>query len=127
VLLWAVLAYVIPPSLRLAVVIGLAILVVLVGIPSATQVSRSYGIKDPQFVVVDEVAGQLIALIGVPLAWKTFVAGFILFRAFDIIKPPPVRQLEKLPEGTGIVLDDAAAGICALAVIQLLLRSGLLK
>jgi len=127
VLLWAVLAYVIPQSLRLAVVILLAILVILVGIPAATQVSRSYGIKDPQFVVVDEVAGQLIALIGVPLAWKTLLAGFILFRAFDIIKPPPVRQLEKLPEGTGIVLDDAAAGICALAVIQLLLRSGLLK
>ncbi len=70
-----------------------------------------HGIKDPQFVVIDEVAGQLIALIAVPLTWKTFLAGFILFRAFDIVKPPPVRQLEKLPEGTGIVLDDVAAGI----------------
>ena len=71
--------------------------------------------------------GQLIALIAVPLAWKTFLAGFILFRAFDIVKPPPVRQLEKLPEGTGIVLDDVAAGIFALVVMHLLLHFGLLR
>lgn len=127
VLLWGILASFISQPWRPPVVIALAILVILAGIPAATRVSRSYGMKDPQFVVIDEVAGQLIALIGVPLAWKTFLAGFILFRAFDIIKPPPVRQLEKLPEGTGIVLDDVAAGIYALAVIQLLLRSRLLK
>jgi phosphatidylglycerophosphatase A len=99
----------------------------MIGIPAATQISRAYATKDPQFVVIDEVAGQLIALIAAPLTWKTFLAGFILFRAFDIVKPPPVRQLEKLPEGTGIVLDDVAAGIYALAVMQLLLRYGLLK
>ena len=127
VLLWAALAHVINPTYRAPVVIALAILVTLVGIPAATQVARASGTKDPQFVVIDEVAGQLIALIAAPLTWKTFVAGFILFRAFDIIKPPPVRQLERLPEGTGIVLDDVAAGIYALAVMQLLLRSGLLK
>jgi len=60
------------------------------------------------------------------VAWKTIVAGFILFRAFDIVKPPPVRQLERLPEGTGIVVDDVAAGIYALAVLQLLLHFGML-
>jgi phosphatidylglycerophosphatase A len=127
VLLWAALAHVINPTYRTPVVIALAILVTLVGIPAATQVARASGTKDPQFVVIDEVAGQLIALIAAPLTWKTFLAGFILFRAFDIIKPPPVRQLERLPEGTGIVLDDVAAGIYALAVMQVLLRSGLLK
>ena len=127
VLLWAALAHVINPTCRTPVVIALAILVTLVGIPAATQVARASGTKDPQFVVIDEVAGQLIALIAAPLTWKTFLAGFILFRAFDIMKPPPVRQLERLPEGTGIVLDDVAAGIYALAVMQLLLRSGLLK
>lgn len=126
-LLWAALAHVLPPTLRTPTVIALAILVTLIGIPAATQVARASGKKDPQFVVIDEVAGQLIALIAVPLAWKTFLAGFILFRAFDITKPPPVRQLEKLPEGTGIVLDDVAAGIYALVVMQLLLRSGLLR
>jgi len=54
------------------------------------------------------------------------LAGFILFRGFDIVKPPPVRQLERLPEGTGIVVDDVAAGLYALALMQLLLHFGLL-
>jgi phosphatidylglycerophosphatase A len=127
VLLWAALARALSPTYRMPAAIVLAVLVTLIGIPAATQVARAYGKKDPQFVVIDEVAGQLIALIAVPLAWKTFLAGFILFRAFDIVKPPPVRQLEKLPEGTGIVLDDVMAGIYALAVMQVLLYFGLLR
>ncbi len=77
--------------------------------------------------MIDEVAGQLVALIAVPLAWKPFLAGFILFRVFDILKPPPIRQLEALPEGTGIVVDDLAAGLYALVVMHLLLHFGLLK
>ncbi len=126
VLLWATIAYALPPTLRLPVVIALAALVILIGIPAATRVARATGGKDPQFVVIDEVAGQLIALIAIPLAWKSFLAGLILFRAFDIVKPPPVRQLEKLPEGTGIVLDDVAAGIFAFIAMHLLLHFGLL-
>jgi phosphatidylglycerophosphatase A len=108
------------------VAIALALLVTLVGIPAATRVVRASGLKDPQFVVIDEVAGQLVTLIAVPLSWKTFLAGFILFRGFDIVKPPPVRQLERLPEGTGIVLDDVAAGLYSLIVMHLLLHFGLL-
>ena len=127
VMLWVAIAYAIAPALRTPVIIALAILVTVIGIPAATVISRASNVKDPQFVVIDEVAGQLIALIAVPLAWKTFLAGFILFRMFDIVKPPPVRQLEKLPEGTGIVLDDVAAGLYALALMQLLLHSGLLR
>src|SRR5579862_5371787 len=126
-LLWAALAYRLPASARTLTVIILAGVVTLIGIPAASQVARAFTRKDPQFVVIDEVAGQLITLIAAPLTWKTFLAGFILFRAFDIVKPPPVRQLEKLPEGTGIVLDDVAAGLYALAVMQLLLHSGLLR
>jgi phosphatidylglycerophosphatase A len=127
VVLWAAVAYELPPSLRTPVAITLAVLVTLVGIPAATLVARASGGKDPQFVVIDEVAGQLIALIAVPLAWKTFLAGLILFRAFDIVKPPPVRQLERLPEGIGIVLDDVAAGIFALLAVHLLLHFRLLS
>ena len=126
VLLWAALSYGVSSSLRTPVAIGLALLVILIGIPAATRVARASGLKDPQFVVIDEVAGQLVALIAVPLSWKTFLAGFILFRGFDIVKPPPVRQLERLPEGTGIVLDDVAAGLYALIVMHLLLHFGLL-
>jgi phosphatidylglycerophosphatase A len=127
VLLWAALAQLLPQGLKTPCLIALAVLVVLVGIPAATQVARAAGSKDPQFVVIDEVAGQLIALIAVPVAWKTFLASFILFRAFDITKPPPVRHLERLPEGTGIVLDDVAAGFYALIVMQILLRTGPIK
>jgi phosphatidylglycerophosphatase A len=127
VLLWAALAHALAPSLRTPVAIALAVGVTLIGIPAATQVARGSGIKDPQFVVIDEVAGQLLALVAVPLAWESFLAAFILFRVFDIVKPPPVRQLEALPEGTGIVLDDVAAGLFALGAMHLLLHFGLLK
>jgi phosphatidylglycerophosphatase A len=126
VVIWAAVAYGLAPSLRTPVAIALATLVILVGIPASTRVARASAAKDPQFVVIDEVAGQLIALIAVPLAWKTFLASLILFRAFDIVKPPPVRQLERLPEGTGIVLDDVAAGIFAFVAMHLLLHFGLL-
>jgi len=104
----------------------LAVIVVLIGIPAATRIARASGVKDPQFVVIDEVAGQLITFIGVPLTWKSLLLGFILFRVFDILKPPPVRQLERIPEGAGIVLDDVGAGLYALAIMHLLLHFGIL-
>jgi phosphatidylglycerophosphatase A len=125
--LWAGLAHTLAPSLRTPVAIGLAMLVTLVGISAATQAARGSGVEDPQFVVIDEVAGQLVALIAVPLAWQSFLAGFILFRVFDIVKPPPVRQLERVPEGAGIVLDDLAAGLYALGAVHLLLHFGVLR
>jgi phosphatidylglycerophosphatase A len=127
VLLWAALAHWLAPSLRTPLAIGLAVLITLIGIPAATQVARGSGKKDPQFVVIDEVAGQMVALIAVPLGWKSFLAAFIFFRAFDIVKPPPVRQLEAIPEGAGIMLDDVAAGLYALGATQLLLHFGLLR
>jgi phosphatidylglycerophosphatase A len=126
-LLWYAFAYRLPSALRMPDALCFAMSIFVAGIPAATAVSRAAKIKDPQFVVIDEVVGQLIALIAVPLSWKTFLASFILFRAFDIVKPPPVRQLEKLPEGSGIMLDDVAAGIYAWAVMQLLLHFGLLS
>lgn len=106
---------------------GLAAVAGAIGIPAATLVARAAAKKDPQFVVIDETAGQLITLIGAPLTWKSLLAAFILFRAFDITKPPPTRLLERLPEGTGIVMDDVGAGLYALAVMQLLLHFGILN
>ena len=81
-------------------------------------VARESARKDPQFVVVDEVIGQWIALAGAAsLNWKSFLAAFALFRLFDIWKPPPVRQLESLPGGWGINLDDVMAGVYAALVL----------
>lgn len=126
VLVWALVASRLPPAARTWATIAAAALVTLIGIPAATQVARASGVKDPQFVVIDEVAGQLVTLIAVPLAWKTFLVGLILFRVFDMVKPPPIRWLERLPEGTGIVVDDLGAGLYALAIMHLLLHFGLL-
>lgn len=126
VLLWWELSRTISPNLQSITAIALAALVFIVGVPAATRVARASGLKDPQFVVIDEVAGQLITLIGVPVSWKSLLLGFILFRGFDIVKPPPVRQLEKLPEGLGIVIDDVGAGLYALAIMHIALHFGFL-
>jgi phosphatidylglycerophosphatase A len=126
VILWTLASSRIPVASRTWATVIAAAVVTLVGIPAATQVARALGRKDPQIVVIDEVAGQLVALVAVPLAWKTFLVGFILFRVFDMWKPFPIRQLERLPEGTGIVVDDLGAGVYALAIMHLLLHFGLL-
>jgi phosphatidylglycerophosphatase A len=104
-----------------------AVIVTLIGIPAGTAVAREWKKKDPSQVVIDEVAGQLVTLIACPATWKPALAAFILFRAFDIVKPPPVRQLEALPEGTGIMLDDIGAGIYGWIVLHLLLHYGVLR
>lgn len=127
VLIWAVVARAVGERSQWIVLAGLAVLAITVGIPAATRFARASQLKDPQSVVIDEVAGQWITLLFAPVSWKTLLAGFILFRAFDILKPPPVRQLERLPGGTGIVVDDVAAGLYALLVMQLVLHFRLLS
>jgi phosphatidylglycerophosphatase A len=121
VLLWYAAAHILhtaPIALAIGTTIA-AIIVTLIGIPAATIVARESGREDPSQVVIDEVAGQLIALIAIPADWKHAAISLLLFRAFDILKPPPIRQLERLPAGTGIMLDDVAAGLFALIVAQL--------
>ena len=124
VLLWYGAAHGLQPSwVGLAVGTAVAALVAtLIGIPAATIVARESGREDPGFVVVDEVAGQWIALIAMRPDWRHAVLALLLFRLFDIWKPWPIRRLEALPEGTGIMLDDVAAGILALAVGLVLAR-----
>ena len=126
-LLWWVLASHLPAPARLPVILLLIILVVAIGIPAATLEERGCGKKDPSHVVIDEVAGQLATLIACPIVWQALLAGFILFRVFDIVKPPPVRSLEKLPEGIGIVVDDLGAGVYGLIALQLLLHFGVVR
>jgi phosphatidylglycerophosphatase A len=99
-----------------------ALAATLIGIPAATIVAREAGREDPGFVVIDEVAGQWIALIAARPDWQHAVLALVLFRLFDIWKPWPIRRLEALPAGTGIMLDDVAAGALALACGLLLAR-----
>jgi phosphatidylglycerophosphatase A len=90
------------------------------GIWAATQTARLAKREDPGLVVVDEVLGQWVTLLGATaLNWKAFLAAFLLFRLFDIWKPWPVRRLEDLPEGTGIVVDDLGAGVYAAIILYI--------
>ncbi len=87
---------------------------------AAGTAAEAARIKDPGFVVIDEVIGQWIALGGArTLNWKSWLLAFLLFRLFDIWKPAPVRQLEALPGGLGINADDAMAGVYAALVLWL--------
>lgn len=93
------------------------------GIWAAGVTARELKSKDPQVVVVDEVVGQWITLAGAAAwNWKAWVLGFALFRIFDIWKPAPVRQLEKLAGGVGIVADDMMAGVYGALVLWALGR-----
>jgi len=104
---------------ELVVILAIA----LVGIWAATRTEKLSGRKDPGKVVIDEVAGQFIALMPVPFvlgtAWWTAILAFILFRFFDIVKPYPARRLESLESGLGIMADDIVAGVYAAMVVAL--------
>ncbi len=122
VLLWYAAAHLFAPAptaLALATLLA-AIVITLIGIPASTITARESARKDPSFVVIDEVAGQLTALILMRPDWQHALLALLLFRLFDITKPWPIRRLEALPEGTGIMLDDIAAGLAALLLGMLL-------
>jgi phosphatidylglycerophosphatase A len=118
VLLWFGAAHALHPSphVLLAILLVAIVFGVALGIPAATIAERTSGRHDPSFVVIDEVAGQAIALLFCPPDWRHALIAFVLFRLFDITKPFPVRRLERLPAGWGIVFDDVAAGLYALVV-----------
>jgi phosphatidylglycerophosphatase A len=131
--------------------LGLFLVLGTIGVWSASRAAAYSGTEDPQFVVIDEVAGQHLALLLplIPIAlphltahmdlsdftiffalslvnWKYLLLGFILFRVFDIWKPWPIRGLEKLPGGWGIMADDWMAGIYAAILLRVALHFGLL-
>jgi phosphatidylglycerophosphatase A len=96
----------------------LAAVLVLPGVWAAGVVAKRLGVIDPGIVVVDEVVGQWVTILGVTaFNWKSWLGCFLLFRLFDIWKPPPVRQLESLPGGWGIMADDVMAGFYGALVI----------
>jgi phosphatidylglycerophosphatase A len=119
-----------PWSLFLAAELALITLITLIGIWAASRTEKLSGRKDPGKVVIDEVAGQLIALL--PIAprldpgWISIIVAFLLFRLFDIVKPYPARRFEKLEAGLGIMSDDIVAGAYAAVGTSLIIAIGLL-
>lgn len=138
-------------ALAIACALLLIFFLVVLGVWSCSRVEAASGLKDPQYVVIDEVAGQHITLILplIPVAlpnltahldfsqyavfsalsllnWKYLLAGFVLFRLFDVWKPFPIKRLERLPHGWGIMADDWAAGVYAAIVLRLALSFGVI-
>lgn len=106
------------PAWRIASVAMVAIILMVLGAAASSKAETFFGRVDPGQVVIDEVVGQMIALVAWPVAgWKTYVAGFILFRFFDIVKPLPARRCERIAGGWGIMLDDVVAGAYSLLVL----------
>jgi phosphatidylglycerophosphatase A len=121
------LLYVFTPLIALMML--LIFLVSLAGIWAASRVEKVLQRKDPSIVVIDEVAGQMIALLSGPFwlpTWWSVLTAFILFRAFDIWKPYPIRRLEGLESGLGIMADDLLAGVYALVANSILIAGYLL-
>jgi phosphatidylglycerophosphatase A len=120
-LVWAAFVWLAQPAPHTLLICLLAAITLslLFGVPAATIAARESGRHDPGFVVIDEVAGQWITLLFSPPDWQHALIALALFRLFDITKPFPVRRLERLPEGWGIVFDDVAAGLYALGIASL--------
>lgn len=119
--------YVFTPQLAFMLVV--IFVVTMVGIWAATRTEKLLRRKDPSIVVVDEVAGQMIALLSGPFwihTWWSIFTAFLLFRLFDIWKPYPIRKFEALESGLGIMADDVAAGAYALIVNSVLISAYLL-
>lgn len=116
-LLFAFIRWIGVPWIELAVIVA----VFAVGVWAAHGTEIAAGRKDPGIVVIDEVLGMLITLALVPASIGAIVAGFLLFRLFDVVKPPPAAQLEHLHGGLGIMADDAVAGIYAHLALRLCL------
>lgn len=100
---------------------GLIVAVFFAGTAASSGYARELGRPDPGRIVIDEVCGQLIALAFLPPAWLAAGLSFALFRVFDILKPWPIRRLERLPAGWGIMADDVAAGLAAALTARLVL------
>lgn len=110
------------PTLSVVLLVIINILLFVVGVWASNRACAISGVKDPGQIVIDEISGQLIAL--TPLAASPSMAGviaaFALFRLFDISKPYPIRKLESLPTGLGVMSDDALAGVYAAVLAWLL-------
>jgi phosphatidylglycerophosphatase A len=120
----ALMAIPLAPQTHMTIVLGAGLLLFAVGVWASNRACKISGLKDPGEIVIDEVSGQLIGI--APLALAPSITGavlaFLLFRLFDIFKPYPIRRLEHLPSGLGVMSDDALAGVYTAALVWLALR-----
>jgi phosphatidylglycerophosphatase A len=116
-------------SFRTSLLLIFVALVTFAGIWAGSKVEHRTGLEDPGLVVIDEVAGQLLAYLLIPVSFSpwTLLAGFLIFRLFDIWKPYPIRKLEVLESGLGIMADDILAGIYTAVVLSILVTFKILS
>jgi phosphatidylglycerophosphatase A len=103
------------------VYLGVLVLVFIFGALASSSYSETLKKKDPRSVVIDEVLGQLIVLFRIPPSWPLLIAGFLLFRVLDILKPFFIKKSENFPRGWGIMMDDVVSGLCTGIIINLYL------
>ena len=113
--------YLVMQSLALPVYVLLVAVLFLLGIPICAHTAKRLGVHDHPGIVWDEIVGYLVTMTFAPTGWLWVLAGFLLFRFFDVLKPWPIRWLDRsVGGGFGIMVDDLLAGIAAAAVLQLL-------
>ncbi|MGB9892059.1 phosphatidylglycerophosphatase A [Thermodesulfovibrio sp. Kuro-1] len=104
------------------VVLTILIVSIITGIIASERIEKASNKKDPSYIVIDEFAGYLTSILFIPINWQNLLIAFILFRIFDIIKPPPIRQIEKkLKGGLSIMMDDIIAGLITNVLIRIFL------
>ncbi|WP_456402076.1 phosphatidylglycerophosphatase A family protein [Persephonella sp.] len=102
--------------------ISITLAVFFIGLWASTVVVETFKEKDPEYIVIDEIAGYMVAMIGIEPTWQNLLIAFVIFRIFDILKPPPIRFFERLPSGLGVMADDVIAGIYTLVIMHLLVN-----
>ncbi len=102
--------------------LSIAAAVFFIGLWASIVIVEKYKEKDPEYIVIDEIAGFMITMIGIKLTLIHLALGFILFRLYDILKPPPIKMFEKLPSGLGVMADDIVAGVYAWLCLFLIVK-----
>ncbi len=120
--LFGLLLYMFIKDLSVVWYVTFIVVLFLIGVLVSDVMEDVYGIKDPSFVVIDEVVGMLISMIAIPYSPLVAILGFLLFRIIDITKIPPLNWLEKLHGGFGIMIDDAVGGLIVNIILQVLFR-----
>lgn len=123
-LLGMLLYYFVRDNAILCLVLG--IVMFALGLLSSDSYEKRVKKNDPHEVVIDEFASVFIVYLFIPFSWDIFIVGFFIYRLFDITKPPPIKSLEKLPGGLGIMLDDIFAAVYTNLILRLLIYSNIL-